>query len=289
MALGALFFAVNARADELVGAVRRLPDTPRPPGLPSLTHADGEASVELTSGVILPRDVQLYRGHVGIHVLRASVEQPLYRRRVFVGATHEAAYGSNETPRRPFVLLGNTEVCGRAVWATTTGLAFGAGLGVMLPTASFDRQSIDAPSLAIAAVALRPWDLPFFQEGSLTLRPFVDLHDVVGPFVVQLRQVLDWTIDVREDQGLRLYSVVSLYVGYRAFKAMAVGLEAHQLYVIEADVADERRSFFALSPSLRLIHPRVQPSVSISKNLGAPYFPGSGNTFATRLGLTVLW
>lgn len=268
---------------------KRLPSTPGPPGIPALTHADGEGTLELTSGAYYPRDVRALRGHVPVHVLRAAMEQPLHRRRVFVGAAHENAIGSPASARGPFVLPSNFEVHGRAVWATTTGLAFGAGLGVMLPTASWDRRGRDASSLATASVALRPWDLAFFQEGSLTLRPFVDVHDVVGRFVIQLRQVLDWTIDVREGRDLRLYSVATLFLGYRPLPEMAVGIETHQLYIIAADVADERRSFFSVSPAIRLLFDRVQPSIAVIKSLGAPYVPGTVHTFATRMGLTVLW
>ncbi|MEO8799521.1 MAG: hypothetical protein ABI551_16635, partial [Polyangiaceae bacterium] len=119
---------------------RTLPEAPRPTIMSELTHPDGEVTVEQTSGVLNPRgygDV----GHVGVHVGRIAVEQPVYSRLVFVGGSYEAAYGAPATATTPKVIGSNVELSGRTVWATRNGLAFGGGLGVMLPTAQFDRNS----------------------------------------------------------------------------------------------------------------------------------------------------
>ncbi|WP_394847216.1 hypothetical protein LZC95_07075 [Pendulispora brunnea] len=267
----------------------RLPSAPRPPTLPELAHPDREATVELTSGAYYPRDTGVLRGHVPIHVLRLAMEIPLHERAYFIGGTYEAAMGSPASPRAPFVLGGNTEIYGRAVWSTTTGLAFGAGLGLVLPTANFNVNSIDAFSLASAAIALRPWDHVFFQSGTFALRPFVDVHDTVGPFIIQFREGLDWTFDVRENTGQRAFSLATLYVAIRPVSWVALGLEAYQLYIIDAPVADERRAFFAVSPTVRLMLKYVQPSIGMIRSVGAPFYPGTDSTTAMRAGLTLLW
>jgi len=266
-----------------------LPVAPRPPTLPELTHSDGEATAEWTAGAFYPRDASTLRGHVPIHVLRLAAEVPIHHRALFVGGTYEAALGSPATTRGPFALGGNLEVHGRAVWSTSTGLAFGAGLGLMLPTASIDPNSIDAFSLAQAAIALRPWDHAFFQDGSLAFRPFVDVHDTVGLFLIQFRGALEWTIDVRRGTGQRANSIATLYLALRVTETVALGVEGYQLYIIDAPVADERRAFFAISPSVRMMLPRVQPSVGILRSIGAPYYPATDNTMAMRVGLTLLW
>lgn len=280
--------ASPARADS-ASRLSRLPSAPRPPTLPELAHADREATVELTSGAYYPRDTGAYRGHVPIHVLRLATEMPLHERSLFVGGTYEAAFGSPAGPRAPFVLGGNTEIHGRAVWSTTTGLAFGAGLGVMLPTASFDPNSIDAFSLSSAAIAMRPWDHAFFQSGTFALRPFVDVHDTVGPFLIQFREGLDWTFDVRSSTGQRAFSLATLYVAIRPVDWVALGVEAYQLYIIDAPVADERRAFFAVSPSVRLMLKYVQPAIGMIRSVGPPFYPGTDSTVAMRTGLTLLW
>ncbi len=269
---------------------RMLPELPRPPTLPELAHTDREATVEWMAGAYYPRNVTTeLRGHVAVHVLRVQTEVPVYQRSFYAGGTYEAAFGSPATTRAPFVLSGNAEVHGRAVWSTSTGLAFGAGLGLVLPTASFDQNSIDAFSLAAAAITLRPWDHAFFQNKTLSLRPFVDVHDTVGLFIIQFREALEWTIAVRGDAGQRAFSVATLYLGLRVTDTVALGLEAYQLYIIDAPVADERRAFYSISPSIRMMFPRVQPSIGLVRSIGSPYFPATDSTTAMRAALTLLW
>src|SRR5437763_16415524 len=66
-----------ARAAGPLEDQRALPDAPRPPTLPELTHPDGEATLELTSGTITPRGTSEVRGHVPVHVARVAAEQPI--------------------------------------------------------------------------------------------------------------------------------------------------------------------------------------------------------------------
>ncbi|WP_394822907.1 hypothetical protein [Pendulispora albinea] len=271
------------------GGTTQLPTAPRAPTLPELAHAEREATIEWTTGAYYPRDSSELRGHVPVHILRLSTELPVHQRSFFVGGTYEAALGSPASTRAPFVLGGNVELQGRGVWSTSTGLAFGAGLGIMFPTASFDRESRDAFSLASAAIALRPWDYSFFQNGTFAFRPFVDVHDTVGPFIIQFREGLEWTFGVRDDTGQRVFSLATLYVAVRLFDTVALGMEAYQLYIIDAYVADERRAFYAISPSVRMMLRHVQPSIGILRSVGPPFYPATDTTTAMRAGLTLLW
>jgi hypothetical protein len=268
---------------------RLLPEVQRPPTLPELTHADGEVTLETTMGAFSSSATSpLAGGHVPVETQRLNVEVPLARRRWFAGATYQTALGAPSSPQPVRLIGGNTEIYGRAVWATPAGLAFGGGLGVMLPTASFNRES-ENRDVALAAVTLRPWDESAFQEGFLAIRPFVDVRDVVGPLVLQLRQGLDWQFAVRGAGNTRLLAVTSVYVGYRVTPVVAAGVELFELYYVDAPVADDRRLFLSVVPNVRLMFDRVQPTFGMIANLVNAVFPGAERVIGARVGLTVLW
>ena len=268
---------------------RLLPEVQRPPTLPDLTHADSEATLETTMGAFTSSPTSpLAGGHVPIQTQRLNVEIPLARRRWFAGATYQTALGAPSSPQPIRFVGGNTEIYGRAVWATPTGLAFGGGFGVMLPTASFNRES-ENRDVALAAVTLRPWDESAFQEGFLSVRPFVDVRHVVGPLVLQLRQALDWQFAVRGAGNTRLLAVTSIYVGYRVTQLVAAGVELFELYYVDAPVADDRRVFVSVVPNVRLMFDRVQPTFGMVANLVNAVFPGAEQVWGARIGLTVLW
>lgn len=278
----------SARAAGPLEDPRAFPEAPRPATLPELTHPDGEATLELTSGVFTPRSTSQVRGHVPVDVLRTALEQPLAARRFFVGAAIDGALAQPETtsPLKP--LVGNPEITGRALWATSTGMSFGGGLTFLLPFTRASRTG-EAHDVAVAATTLRPWELSSFAEGFFTVRPFFDVRDVLGPFVLQARQALDLAFDVHESQAYRMYAVETLYAGYRVSSQWAVGVELNELYVIEAPVNDARRAFFTASPVLRGMFERVQPELGVVASFGAPYYPGSERMIALRTGLTALW
>lgn len=266
---------------------RTLPEAPRPTIMPELTHPDGEVTVEQTSGVLNPRgygDV----GHVGVHVGRIALEQPVYSRLVFVGAAYEAAYGGPSTATSPKVIGSNLDLSVRTVWATRNGLAFGGGLGVMLPTAQFSRSG-PLQKLGDAATALRPWDYALFQEAHLGLRPSLDLRYIAGPVIIQAREVFDVTFDAENDADYDLDVVTAFYVGVRVRKELAVGAELSQLYLVSANIADDRRSSVTLAPVMRFIFPRFQPAVSFLTNLGNPFYDQASHVWAVKTSLTALW
>src|SRR6202034_842853 len=129
-------------------------------------------------------------------VQRLGAELPLDKhRRIYVGGTYEMAAGSPPGGGSFKLVPSNLDLYGRAVWATRTGLSFGGGLGVLLPTAQFGKGD-DAAKVAAAAQAIRPWDNAFFLDDTMTLRAFVDVRDVVGRFTLQFREGLEWSIDL---------------------------------------------------------------------------------------------
>ena len=267
-----------------------LPEAPRPTLMPELTHPDGEASLEQSTGIVKPRgfgDV----GHVGETVMRVAVDQPVYSRLVFVGAANDAMYGAPASAQSKKWVGGNTEAYVRAVWATRTGLAFGGGLGFMLPTARFDRNG-PVRQTANAAIALRPWDYAFFEQNIFAARPFVDIRYLVGPVTFQVRETIDGTIDL--DSGSFDLDVVSMfYAAYRPRRDLALGFEAGELYRVTTPdgpvVPDNERADFTLGPVIRLIFPRLQPAVSLMTNLGDPYYIGAEQAWSVKTTLTGLW
>jgi hypothetical protein len=268
-----------------------LPEAPRPPTLPELTHRDIEATFESTVGAVYPKAEAAPGWTKGAaeFVQRLNVEVPLSARRWFVGSTYESTLGADPASGGAAKLVGgNLEAYGRTVWATRTGLAFGGGLGLMIPIARFDQDS-PAARIAAAGAAVRPWDFQFFERDALTARPFIDVRLLDGRFVVQFREGLDWSFVRGSATRSSLSAITALYIGYKVGSVVGLGLEAFELYFIEGQAQDSARAFFAVSPSLRLMTPFIQPAFSFVTAVADPLYPQSQNAVAVRLALTVLW
>jgi hypothetical protein len=54
-------------------------------------------------------------------------------------------------------------------------------------------------------------------------------------------------------------------------------------------VPDNERAVFAISPSVRLMTPYVQPALSFVTNAGTPLFGAVDYWWALRLAATVVW
>ncbi|MDB4995826.1 MAG: hypothetical protein JWM74_3258 [Myxococcaceae bacterium] len=284
--LASLTASPRARAANPLEDLRGVPETIRPPTLPDLTHRRTELTLEVTGGTITPRDASELRGHVPITVLRAAIEVPITTRRWFAGASYITAYGNPATAEPMRFLGGNTELYARAVWATRIGLTFGGGIGAVLPTASYDRERPAVRGLATGATALRPWDISMFEEGSLALRPFLDMRYAPGRLVLQLRQSFDGSFDVRTSQPSRIFAVTTAYVGCRFVEGLVLGVEAYELYLVDAPVADERRAFFTVAPTAHFDLDGIEPSISVLTNLGPPYLAGTERLWALRMSVT---
>jgi hypothetical protein len=283
-----------------------LPDAPRPPVLPELTHPDLEATLESTVGALTPRaGVTAGVGCSGCATTRAAyvqtlrLEVPVGLRRWFVGALYDVAAGGGTGLNERFV-PGNLELYGRTVWATSTGLAFGGGLGVILPTADYNVTSPAVLSVAQTAEALRPWDLPFFTDDIWALRPFVDVRDIVGRVTIQFREGLDIIVSSNDFAG-RLTAMSALYLGYRAAPLLGLGLEAIELYTINGptsfvptskgtgSIDDTLRATFVVSPSVRLMTPYFQPAISGFTSVGPPLYGAGDRIVGVRLSFTVVY
>jgi hypothetical protein len=289
-ALFCLLWANGAYADAFEDPYD-LPEAPRPPTLPELTHKDIEATLESTVGGVYPKPEAGpgWTKAAAAFVQRANLEVPIGYRRFFAGATYETVLGADPSFGGPARLVGgNLEAYGRTVWATRTGLSFGGGFGMMFPVSSFDENS-PASRIATAGAAVRPWDFQFFEKDAITARPFIDVRMLDGRFVLQFREGLDWSFVTGKATRSNLSAITALYIGYRIGSVVGAGLEAFELYFVEGQAVDNARAFFAVSPSLRLMTPIVQPCFSLVTSIADPLYPGAERTIAGRVALTVLW
>jgi hypothetical protein len=283
IALSLLFGATSARAGGPFDDPYNLPTAPRPPTLPDLTHSELEATLETTFGVLVPNDAST--SSTEVYAQRIGLEIPFAARRWFVGTQYEFAAGGGALGTSDFkVVSGNIELYGRTVWATRTGLAFGGGLGLMAPVATYDDNS-PASRLASAATTLRPWDVSFFASGNFAIRPFVDVRVIEGRFTIQFREGLDFSFGTN-DGYRQTTALTGLYAGYRITQRLSAGVEAFELYNIDGNIADALRANVVVSPSVRLMTPFVQPALSLFTNIGKTFEDSADRVWGLRIAAT---
>jgi hypothetical protein len=247
-------------------------DPPSPPTLPSLLHPGLDLSFQYTGAGIELNEATGVDGppptspYAFAYMLHAEVEVPLIPRKWYAGWANDAASGAVPGSGRA-LLVGNPEVWSRGVWWNLSGLSSGAGLGVVLPLP----RDLDAQEDEVLRTVrvVRPWDSAYFLDLTLTARPFFDIRHVTGRFLFQFRQGVDWSYDFNAaDQDLTARA--TLYVGYRAAKPLGLGIELWEVYQLTADVPDDHRAAFTVSPSVRFMLGRVRPAVSALLPIATP-------------------
>ncbi|HKQ68980.1 MAG TPA: hypothetical protein VJT73_06565 [Polyangiaceae bacterium] len=271
---------VTPRSEESIDPYD-LPDAPAPPTLPDLTHRALTASLESTFASIranaLPDGSEPGRSFGWTE--RLEFEQALSLRRWYVGLSEQIALGKSGD--HFLMVAGNPEVWGRALWASKAGLAYGGGLGFVVPAIHHDAE---ASAVARSIRVVRPWDHVDFVNDDLVFRPFIDVRDIDGPVVLQLRQGIDWN----RSTGA-LTSRTTLYVGYRPLELLGLGLEAWEVYLIQApERKDDGRAAYAVSPSARLMTRVLQPAVSFLLPIDRPLFDAVDSFWAIRLTASVV-
>ena len=289
VAIGLSSVPSRARATSAFDDPYVLPDAPRSMSLPELTHPDMEWTSTSTVGVLHSlRDPAVGAHTTPTFVQSLAVEVPIGLRRWFAGAEYKLAGGQPpEVGGVPQLVGGNFELYGRTVWATRTGLAFGGGLGFLPAIASFARAGSGA-DVALAAATLEPSDYAFFQPGVHTLRTFVDVRDLVGPFVIQLRQGLNWSLHASDLSAGGVTAATTLYLGWRVAPSVGVGIEASELYLLDSTVPDSRRAHFTVAPSVRFVAANVQPALSAFAAVGDPLYDGADSVWGLRVAITLV-
>lgn len=261
-----------------------VPSAPRPPTLPELTHSEIEGTLETTAGAIVPQPGGLW---THAYTQRFNVEVPLALRRWYVGATYEVAAGGTVNSFEAFG--SNLQLDGRTLWATKTGLGFGGGMSLVLPTATYGPNGPGA-IVALNSATLRPWDVTLFAQGVYAVRPYIDVRALLGPFIAQFRQGIDMTVPPTEIGNRNLYAMTGFYFGWRATDLLAVGLEAFEEYAIAVTgVGDGSRSAIVVSPNIRVSLPWVQPAISMFTNVGNPLYGATGSIWGFRFAFTVVY
>jgi hypothetical protein len=259
-----------------------LPDAPAPPTLPDLTHRALAASLENTFASIqnaAPAG-EARPGRSFGWMERLEVEQALSIRRWYVGVAEEMALG-NPLNEGFQMIASNPEVWGRTLWASQAGLAYGGGLGAVLPAF---RRSAESSTLTQTVAVVRPWDYADFVNGDFILRPFLDVRGIDGRVMLQLRQGIDW-----DQTSGALTSRTIFYIGYRPIELFGLGLEAWEVYLIQAPQRkDDGRAAYAVSASVRLMTRVLTPAVSIVAPIDRPLYDAVDAFWAIRLTMSVV-
>ncbi|APR84417.1 Hypothetical protein A7982_09766 [Minicystis rosea] len=270
---------VPARAADRAGAL----DAPAPPTLPALSHPSLSNTFEISMASIDP-------GRGGARafafVLHDEIEYPLVSRVWYVGAAHAVAAGAVPGVGHDF-FVGAPELWTRGLWSSLMGLSSGGGIGVVLPLPR--SLSPSAAEVFDNVRVVRPWDAPYFADMAITLRPWIDVRHVVGQFILQVRQGMDISIltrSLKPDQHRTDYTArTTFYVGFRIARPIGVGLEVWEVYQLTADVPDERRSAFAISPSVRLSLGKIEPALSLVIPISTPLRGENASYVAARLSV----
>lgn len=254
-----------------------LPDLPAGQTIPELTHRFAEvtledmfASVTLSPGAVVASPTggsADTREHANVRVEHFGLEVPLIGRRWYVGASYSVAVGTRSSGGE-LPVAGNPALFARGVWASVTGIAFGGGLALVVPTFGWDAFG-QAAGVATAAVSVRGWDRALFNPDTLTPRAFVDLRDSAGPLLVQYRQALEVAVDPKT-LGYTFAAVGLLDVRVRFAPLISAGAELMEYYDLEPNVSDDARAHWALGGDVRLHTRFFEPMVGVMGNLGSP-------------------
>ncbi len=290
LAIALLAAATPARADrELFGYSldpSAMPDHPAPPSIPDLTHRGLWLGLEQTWASIKPKDAITGPQDRSFAWLgRAEAETTLgTSRRFFAGLAAESGYGKPPGGTDGRLIAGYPELWTRAVWSDRTGLTYGGGLSLVVPAWRRGASSADA-AVAEGVRVVRPWDFPAFADNTFTGTPFLDARVVDGRVTMQLRQAFSFQGLVAEARipSVNLVSRTTLYLGYQPIDELGLGLEVWEVYFLSADLPDNQRAAFALSPSVRLLTRTFQPALSLLVPYDRPLFDRVESYWAVRL------
>ena len=273
---------------------RTVLDAPAPPTLPALAHSKLTYTFEVTGAEIDPSPKgssifvlpELSSKRAYAWFLHNEVEAPLIKRKVFIGGAQDFVAGSVPGVGHDF-FFGSPEVWARALWSSLLGMSAGGGLGIVFPAPR--TPSLTQEKIFDTVRVVRPWDAAYFTDWTLTLRPFVDVRHQTHHFTFQLRQGLDISFVLRDlrpaERRIDYAARTTFYIGYRAAESIGVGLEIWELYLITANVSDDKRAAVAMSPSIRFMLGRIEPALSILFPIATPLRGDAVSFLAARLNV----
>ena len=288
-----------------------IPRLPAPFLVPDLTHDRFDAQLDWTLGRLTPERGDRPGAFGGI--LRTSIETGILPRRLYLGTTlpiasalpPDGGLAPDEQARPGGVrtLVGNIETHIRAIFPLPSMMEIGFVLGVVAPTATFDRGFRPNRSVAEAVASFDPTSYVHFLPGRVGLRVAGDARLVRGPFVFQGRHGFDVLID---DQGIDSARVAGRLVGHVGFQitpTLLAGIEGSQIYFFASDdeivgtaspenafaekyrISDDHRASFTVGPTLRYAARDFDIGAALVTNTQRPLSPATDGFFAFRFSL----
>lgn len=302
--------------------------TPAPISLPNFAHP--RTDMGITWG--LARGTRSEHGSRddALALVRLQIEGSVFaQQRLYLGVTYQyaaalppdggfrfvdvAGEGSAAQGGPTAHAFSNVEPHVRGVFPISEGLAYGFGLGVAFPTATFDRNSA-VQSAMVAATSLEPTDYVHFLPGRVTLRPAGDLRIDRSIFALQVRHGFDVIIDGAGVDPVRSAGRVLIHAGVRPTPSLEVALEGtHQYFFFTDDpapppaaglspeeqtaaqrraaaieryrISDDRRAAVTLGPTVRYSLPEVDLGVGIATNVFSPLSPALDSFVAIRFSV----
>jgi hypothetical protein len=288
---------------------------PRLPGpfvFPALSHSGGDVGVDWFVGRHAPEgpDRPAAVAAIGLVSTEWNVLVP---RRLFVGLTYPFAAalppdgglapGEDALPSGRRILPGNAEGHVRAVFPLPTGLEIAFSLGVVAPTATFDRDLRSDRSAALAASSFDPTNVLYFLPGRVGLRPSGELRILRGPLLLQGRHGLDVFIDETGIDRAKVAGRLLAHVGVLVRRDLEVSVEASQMYFFASDekvtgpptperafaekyrITDDRRAAMTMGPAVRYAMRDFDLGASLVTNLTDPLSPVSAGFVGLRVSV----
>ena len=289
------------------------PRMPAPFILPDLAHHSVDFSVDWWLGRV-GVEPGYARTHVYAAMGRVAMEANIViPRRLYVGWSFPFGFGlppdgglAQTEPARPAGMrrfTGNAEAHIRTVFPLPTWLEIGFSMGLMFPTAAFDRDYRPNISGTRVVTTLDPTSYVDFLPGRFGFRPAGDLRITRGPLVFQGRHGIDVMFDNQSLSGLIVAGRLLAHVGYVARPDLEVAVEAQQFYFFTSEdpssssvpaerdffesyrQKDGRRSAIALGPTIRAMTHYYDYGVAVVTNLENPLSPIASGFIGVRFSI----
>lgn len=312
--------ADDARAQKIKADVARVrteatspPRMPAPFVLPDLAHSQLDIRMDAIVGRLSTEP-----GHARTAALaalfRPSVEANVFvPRRLYLGIAYPfgfamppdggLALGEAARPAGMRRFSGNVEAHVRTVFPLPTWLEIGFVLGLVIPTAVFDRSYRPNRSAVDAVNTLDPTGYASFLPGRFALRPAGDLRIRRGNVIFQGRHGLDILFDNQAIEKVALVGRLLAHVGYLARPDLEVSVEATQVYFLASDdkptsatgpertfaetyrVRDGNRSSITIGPAIRAMTRDFDYGLALVTNLADPLSPVSDGFLGLRFSI----
>jgi hypothetical protein len=259
------------------------PRLPPPFVLPELSHPSWDVGMSWLVGVA--SSARSDRPSPALGLARLTVEgDVLFPRRLYLGLTVPVASAlAPDGTSGSKTVLGNAEAHLRVVFPLPTWLAFGAVLGIIVPTSRFEHGSA-AEAASMTAASLEPTDGVHFAADTFALRPGVDVRVLRGPFVVQVRQGVDVVIDTAGGRAVTTGRFLG-HGGLRLRRDIEVSIEVTQAYSFDDHVSDQRRSAVTAGPGVRFSLGVVDVGAAVVTSVFEPLSRDIDRFLALRLSV----